>query len=90
MSVFMIVFEGDHPILCERLKEKFPDHREVFSRAIVISAEGTAQSILLGLELPDEERNSVVISELAANYWGYSNKSFWDWLGSRFRKLANG
>jgi len=92
MPVYLVSFDGPRPKLCEALKAAYPDHRVIHSYAMAINAPRgvSAKDILLNLEYPDAEKDSLVIFQVTADYWGYSKKTFWDWLAASFRSDTHG
>jgi len=72
------------------MEAKFSEHYQLHERALAFRASGSAKDILLALEVPETERSSIMIAQITADYWGYWNKSLWDWMEAVFKAELNG
>jgi hypothetical protein len=87
MAVYTLYSEAPKPATFAALQAKFPDNYKLSDTLLAFRAPspGSAKDIILSLNTPDTERNSLLITQITADYWGYHSRPFWDWLQAAFR-----
>ena len=92
MPVFAI-FEVSAPeFIREHLQQSYPDaHLEVSSRTFLV-ADRLTTSVQLGekLGLSDTEPRSRAIIVPVTSYWGYHNRSIWEWISAKRAEYGHG
>lgn len=89
MSIFAAIFAGPKLATSTALKAAFL-HFEVNESLLFIRSKHSAMETLALANVPENERNGLILIQVQPDYYGYSNKAFWDWLQVAFREDLNG
>lgn len=89
MALFAVILANPNAAIEAALPRQYPEHQRFGDRAYMIRAKGSAQEISAQLLTANGVTNGAVIFRVTADYYGYSQAAFWDWIRESFTGADN-
>jgi hypothetical protein len=88
--MYVLTSTTNPPALSAAIQRLYPKSMRWENGSWFLQSSGTAQTVMNQIAEASGVKSGVIIFRVTADYYGYSQASFWDWIAQTFKDESDG